>query len=411
MNNTEQLIKEGQQYVMNTYGRLPLALVKGQGSKVWDADGKEYLDFVGGLAVTSMGHCHPKVAAAIAEQSSKLLHCSNLYWIEPQVKLAKFLVENSCMDKVFFANSGAEANEGAIKLARKFAGQNLATKQEGQQNPGDSRYEIITMNKSFHGRTLATLTATGQEKFHQGFSPLPEGFKYSPFNDLEALKKAITPQTCAIMVEPVQGEGGVNVASPSFLEGVRQLCNEAGLLLIFDEVQVGIGRTGTMFAYEQYGVKPDIMTLAKALGGGVPIGALLATDKVAAAFQPGDHASTFGGNPLVCSAGLAMVQAMIQEKALDNAVAISELAFKRLETMKAKHPIINEVRGKGLIIGIELTVPGQKVVAYCQEQGLLVNCAAGNVIRLLPPLNVAREELEQALDIIDKAIEEMGEKR
>jgi predicted acetylornithine/succinylornithine family transaminase len=401
MNNTEQLLKEGQQYVMNTYGRLPMALVKGQGSKIWDADGKEYLDFVGGLAVTSLGHCHPKVAAAIAEQANTLIHCSNLYWIEPQIKLAKWLAEHSCMDKVFFANSGAEANEGAIKLARKYASVNSV---------GESpKYEIITMMKSFHGRTLATLTATGQEKFHQGFSPLPTGFKYSPFNDLEALKEAITPQTCAVMVEPIQGEGGVNVADAGFLKGVRQLCDEKGLLLIFDEVQVGMGRTGTWFAYEHFGVEPDIMTLAKALGGGVPIGALLAKDKAAAAFQPGDHASTFGGNPLVCSAGLAAVQAMTEEKTLENTVTLSQLAFNRLAELKAKYPVISQIRGKGLIIGVELAKPGQEVVAGCQKRGLLVNCAAGNVIRLLPPLNVSKEELEQALDILALAIAEAGE--
>ncbi|MBS4024155.1 MAG: acetylornithine transaminase [Clostridia bacterium] len=403
MNNTEQLIKEGQQYVMNTYGRLPMALVKGQGSNVWDADGKEYLDFVGGLAVTSLGHCHPKVAAAIAEQANTLIHCSNLYWIEPQIKLAKWLVEHSCMDKVFFANSGAEANEGAIKLARKYAFINSIGNSIGES----PKYEIITMTKSFHGRTLATLTATGQEKFHQGYSPLPAGFKYSPFNELEALKEAITPQTCAVMVEPIQGEGGVNVATEDFLKGVRQLCDEKGLLLIFDEVQVGIGRTGTWFAYEHFGVEPDIMTLAKALGSGVPIGALLAKDRVAAAFQPGDHASTFGGNPLVCSAGLATVQAMTEEKALENAVALSQQAFNRLEELKAKYSVIRQVRGKGLMIGIELAEPGQEVVVGCQRRGLLVNCAAGNVIRLLPPLNVSEKELGQALDILEQAIAEM----
>ncbi|MDW7672956.1 MAG: acetylornithine transaminase [Bacillota bacterium] len=390
----EKIINEGKQYVMNTYGRLPLSIVRGKGSRLWDANGREYLDFVGGLAVTSMGHCHPKVTEAIAEQANTLVHCSNLYWIEPQVKLAKLLVENSCMDKVFFANSGAEANEGAIKLARKF---------------GKGKYEIITMTKSFHGRTLATLTATAQDKFHQGFSPLPQGFKYSPFNDLAALKQSISDNTCAIMLEPIQGEGGVNVAEAEFLKGVKEICDQQGILLIFDEVQVGIGRTGTMFAYEQYGVEPDIMTIAKALGGGVPIGALLAKEEVANAFQPGDHASTFGGNPLVCSAGLAMINAIIEEKALENATKIGELALNLLAEMKAKYKVIKEVRGKGLIIGIELTKPGQEIVQKCQEDGLLVNCAAGYVIRLLPPLNVSQAELEQALYIVEQAISEMEE--
>lgn len=382
---------------MNTYGRLPLALVKGEGSKVWDADGKEYLDFVGGLAVTSLGHCPPQVVNAIKEQCETLLHCSNLYWIEPQVELAQLLVENSQLDKVFFANSGAEANEGAIKLARKYAKENI----------GADKYEIITMNKSFHGRTLATLTATGQEKFHQGFDPLPEGFKYVPYNDLEALKNAVSEKTCAIMLEPIQGEGGVHVADEAYLQGIQDLCEKEQLLLIFDEVQVGLGRTGKMFAHEHYGITPDIMTLAKALAGGVAIGALMATDKVANAFKPGDHATTFGGNPLAAAAGVAMVKSLIDEKAVENAAEIGKYLKQKLEELKSEFPVVKEVRGKGLILGVELEVPGQEALDYCQEQGLLINCAAGNVLRLLPALNISKDIADEAVEIIKRALAAM----
>ncbi|MGB9858965.1 MAG: aspartate aminotransferase family protein, partial [Moorellaceae bacterium] len=278
MTNAE-IIALGEQYVMRTYGRYPIALVRGAGARVWDADGREYLDFVEGLAVNSLGHCHPRVVEAIREQAGKLLHVSNLYWIEPQVELAQMLVENSDLDKVFFCNSGAEANEAAIKLARKYA----------KLHKGEECYEIISMRRSFHGRTLAALAATGQEKFHRGFEPLPVGFRYVPFNDLEALREAINSRTCAVMLEPVQGEGGVYPADPDYLKAVRELCDKEGILLIFDEVQCGLGRTGYLFAYQYYGVEPDLMTLAKALAGGVPIGAMLAKEEVAAAFAPGDH--------------------------------------------------------------------------------------------------------------------------
>ncbi len=404
MDTSESIIVAGKKYVMNTYGRLPLVLVKGQGCRVWDKEGQEYLDFVGGLAVTSMGHCHPKVVEAIQKQAENLLHCSNLYWIEAQVQLAKKLVELSVFDKVFFANSGAEANEGAIKLARKYAATKWALKGEGQGHPP---YEIITMTKSFHGRTLATLTATAQEKFHQGFSPLPMGFKYSPFNDLAALEALIDHKTCAVMLEPIQGEGGVNMADPQFLKGVEQLCKERDIMLIFDEVQVGIGRTGTMFAYEQYDVSPDIVTLAKALGGGVPIGALMATDRVATAFVPGDHASTFGGNPLVSSAGVAMLQAIEEEGALINAAAMGQLAMDKLMNLQKEYPWIVDVRGKGVIIGIEVADRGPEIVAKCQEKGLLVNCAAGKVIRLLPPLNISIDDMNKGLNILGEVFAEM----
>ncbi len=392
--NNQEILAMGQQYVMNTYGRLPMAFVKGEGCRVWDADGRQYLDFVGGLAVNSLGHAHPKVAEAVCRQAKTLLHCSNLYWIEPQVKLAKLLVENSCAGKVFFCNSGAEANEGAIKLARKYAKVNL----------GPDKYEIITATNSFHGRTLAAVTATGQTKYQKGFDPLPPGFNYVPYNDLAALEQSIGPQTCAVMLEPVQGEGGVIPAHPAYLEGVAGLCKEKGLLLIFDEVQCGLGRTGKFLAYRHYQVEPDIITLAKALGGGFPIGAMLAKDHVASAFQPGDHASTFGGNPLACAAALAAMETILQDGVQENAQSTGEYFKNQLTTLAQKYPYVKEVRGLGLMLGMELTIEGKDIVARCLEQGLLINCTNDNVLRFLPPLIITIEEVDQAVAILDQAM-------
>ncbi|MEW6063755.1 MAG: acetylornithine transaminase [Bacillota bacterium] len=392
--NNQEILAMGQEYVMNTYGRLPMALVKGEGCRVWDADGRQYLDFVGGLAVNSLGHAHPKVAEAVCRQAKTLLHCSNLYWIEPQVKLAKLLVENSCAGKVFFCNSGAEANEGAIKLARKYAKVNL----------GPDKYEIITATNSFHGRTLAAVTATGQTKYQKGFDPLPPGFNYVPYNDLAALEQSIGPQTCAVMLEPVQGEGGVIPAHPAYLEGVAGLCKEKGLLLIFDEVQCGLGRTGKFLAYQHYQVEPDIITLAKALGGGFPIGAMLAKDHVASAFQPGDHASTFGGNPLACAAALAAMETILQDGVQENAQSMGEYFKNQLTTLAQKYPYVKEVRGLGLMLGMELAIEGKDIVARCLEQGLLINCTNGNVLRFLPPLIITRDEVDQAVAILDQAM-------
>lgn len=392
--NNQEILAMGQQYVMNTYGRLPMAFVKGEGCRVWDADGRQYLDFVGGLAVNSLGHAHPKVAEAVCRQAKTLLHCSNLYWIEPQVKLAKLLVENSCAGKVFFCNSGAEANEGAIKLARKYAKVNL----------GPDKYEIITASNSFHGRTLAAVTATGQTKYQKGFDPLPPGFNYVPYNDLAALEQSIGPQTCAVMLEPVQGEGGVIPAHPAYLEGVAGLCKEKGLLLIFDEVQCGLGRTGKFLAYRHYQVEPDIITLAKALGGGFPIGAMLAKDHVASTFQPGDHASTFGGNPLACAAALAAMETILQDGVQENAQSMGEYFKNQLTTLAQKYPYVKEVRGLGLMLGMELTIEGKDIVARCLEQGLLINCTNDNVLRFLPPLIITIEEVDQAVAILDQAM-------
>jgi predicted acetylornithine/succinylornithine family transaminase len=354
-------------------------------------DGREYLDFVAGLAVCNLGHCHPKVVKAIQDQAEKLIHVSNFYYIEPQIQLASLLCQHSFGDKVFFCNSGAEANEGAMKLARKYAKE----KMEGD------RYEIITMGLSFHGRTFATLTATGQEKFHKGYSPLMPGFKYVPFNNVEAVKNAIDSKTCAVMLEPIQGEGGVNCPSEGYLKAIREICDEKRILLIFDEVQVGMGRTGKLFAYEHEGVEPDMMTLAKSLAGGVPIGALLIKKEIAESFKPGDHASTFGGNPLASAAGVAALTAILEEGMLENCQRVGDYFLKRLEEIKRKFPFIQEVRGKGLILGMELKMDGSSIVKEMMGKGILINCTMGNVLRFLPPLIVMKEEVDQVVEALE----------
>ena len=391
---TKEIIDMGSKYVMNTYGRLPMALVRGQGVKVWDAEGKEYLDFLSGIAVNSLGHCHPKVVEAVCRQAETLMHVSNIYWIEPQVKLAELLVENSCADKAFFCNSGAEANEAAIKLARKYA----------KQNYGPEKYEIITALQSFHGRTLAAITATGQPKYQKDFEPLPGGFKYVPFNDLAALKEAVGPHTCAVMLEPIQGEGGVHPADADYLQGVKEICRQNNLLLIFDEVQCGLGRTGNFLGHQLYGVEPDIFTLAKALGNGFPIGAMLAKDEVAAAFKPGDHASTFGGNPLACAAALAAMQTMLHDNVIENAAEMGEYFKQKLTVLAEKHSMIKDIRGAGLMIGVEIDGEGSEIVNKCREKGLLINCAGSSVLRFLPPLIVQRADIDAAVDILDQAM-------
>ena len=379
---------------MHTYNRFPVILRKGRGMKVWGADGKEYLDFLGGIAVNVLGHCHPKVVVAIQKQAQRLIHVSNYYHIEPQIKLAKLLVNNSFADKVFFCNSGAEANEAAIKLARKYS----------KDRSGSERYEIITALKSFHGRTLAALTATGQEKFQKGFEPLVPGFRHVPFNDIPALESAITSKTCAVMLEPIQGEGGVIVPSEDYLGKVRELCDRHGLLLILDEVQTGMGRTGKLFAYEHYNIVPDIMTLAKGLGGGFPIGALLATDKVSAVFKPGTHASTFGGNPLACAAAIATLEAILEDGfVLDHCNRTGEYFAERLNQIKEYHHQIVEVRGKGLLIGVELTRDGMPIVKACLDKGLLINCTGGgNVLRFTPPLIVETKDIEVLIEALEE---------
>jgi len=384
-------------YVMQTYARYPIALVRGEGCRLWDADGKVYLDFVAGLAVCNLGHCHPRVVEAIRAQAGRLLHVSNLYHIPSQSLLARKIVELSFGDRVFFCNSGAEANEGAIKLARRY---------ERFVRKGD-RFEILTMWNSFHGRTLGALSATGQEKLQKGFEPLVPGFRYVPFNDPEALEKAVDGRTCAILMEPIQGEGGVVLPSENYLRFVRKLCDERGLLLLFDEVQVGMGRTGTLFAYEQYGVEPDVMTLAKGLAGGVPIGALVTTQEAAKGFVPGTHAATFGGNPLATAAGLAALDAILEEGILENCRQAGAYLRKGLDEVAGRHPdLIQEVRGRGLILGLELKVSGAPFVKACMESGLLINCTAERVLRFLPPLVVKREEIDEMLSILERVLSE-----
>lgn len=395
--STKALIERGQAVVMNTYGRLPMAIVKGKGSWVWDAEGKPYLDFVTGLAVNSLGHGHPAVVEAIQKQAEEILHTSNLYWIPNQIGLAERLVKHSFADKVFFCNSGAEANESAIKLARKYA----------KTYHGEAKYEIVSLTNSFHGRTLATLTATGQLKYQEGFAPLPEGFSYVPLNDTEQLRKRVSEKTAAVLIEPIQGEGGVFPAEKEFLQTARELCDQFGALLIFDEVQCGIGRTGKPFAYEWSGVIPDIMTLAKALGGGVPIGAMCAKDSVAAVFKPGDHASTFGGNPLATAAGCAALDVIFGESFLEEVQKRAVYFTAELQKLVDKYKTGEAVRGQGFILGLPIERLGPELVAACREKGLLINFVGGKALRFLPPLTVSEKEIDQAIQILNQVFEEV----
>jgi len=371
---------------MNTYARFPLTLVRGEGARAWDDAGNCYLDFISGIAVNTLGHAHPKMSEALAQQAATMLHCSNLFHIPKQQQLAEKLTSISGLHAAFFCNSGAEANEAAIKVARKYF-----------HDRGSARRTVITATQSFHGRLLSTLTATGQDKVKVGFDPLPPGFIHVPLNDLEALKGAVNDQTAAILLEPLQGEGGVNTADVAYLQGVRKLCDEHGILLMLDEVQTGIGRCGTMFAFEASGIRPDILTLAKGLGGGVPIGAMLAAEHVAGAFGPGTHGSTFGGNPLSCTAALTVLDVIVQDSLLENVNRRSEQLMHGLRAMQAHFPLIKEVRGKGLLIGAELAVEAAPLIAAAREAGLLVLSAGPNVIRLLPPLNVTEAEIDEAL--------------
>jgi acetylornithine/N-succinyldiaminopimelate aminotransferase len=395
--STEAIIERGKNVVMNTYGRLPMTIVKGDGAWVWDTEEKRYLDFLTGLAVNSLGHNHPGIVRAVQEQAQEIMHTSNLYWIPNQVALAERLVEHSFADKVFFCNSGAEANEAAFKLARKYA----------KKNYGADKYEVVTLENSFHGRTLATLTLTGQTKYQEGFDPLPVGCTYAKLNDLDSLKAKVNKNTAAVFIEPIQGEGGVLPASVEFLQGARELCDQFGALLIFDEVQCGVGRTGKLFAYEWSGVLPDIMTLAKALGGGVPIGAMLATDKVAKAFQPGDHASTFGGNPLATAVGCAVLDVMLEDGFMEGVQERSGYFKKGLEELAGKYQTGDAVRGQGFIIGWPVSKLGPEIVEACRLKGLLINCVGGKILRFLPPLIVEKQEMDKALEILDEVFTEL----
>lgn len=395
--NNQDILNENKKYIMNTYASFPIALEKGKGSYVWDFDGKKYLDFVSGIAVNCLGYNDSEFIENITSQLKKIQHCSNLYQNKPNVELAKKLVENSDFDKAFFCNSGAEAVEAALKLARKY----------GSTNKGIEAYEIITMKNSFHGRTLGTVTATGQEKYQEGFGPLLPGVKYVPYNDFEALEKTVNKNTCAVVLEAIQGEGGVNPANKEYLERVRELCDKLDIVMIFDEVQTGIGRTGKLFGYQIHGVKPDVISLAKGLGGGIPIGAMLATDKIASAFEPGNHASTFGGNPIATTAGNTVLDRLLDGGLLENVERQGKYLREKLEGLKEKYSLITDIRGTGLIQGIELSVPGIDLVNKCIEKGLLLVGAGSNVVRFVPPLIIKKEEIDEAINILDSSLSEI----
>ncbi len=390
----KEIIEMTDKYVATTYGRYPVAFVRGSGARLIDADGKEYLDFVAGLAVCNLGHSHPSIVGAIKEQAGSLIHTSNLFHIGPQAELAKLLVENSFSDRVFFCNSGAEANEAAIKLVRKYF-----------SDRGQKRFQIISMERSFHGRTMAAMAATGQEKIRKGFEPLLEKFAYVPFGSVEAVRAGIGDTTAAVLIEPIQGEGGVNMPPVEYMKELRALCDEKGVLLILDEVQTGMGRTGKLFAYEHYGIEPDVMTLAKGLAGGVPIGAMLATEEVAAAFGPGAHASTFGGNFLSTAAGVAALRTTVDDGVLDNCVKVGEYLTCKLNEFKAEYDFITEVRGKGLIIGMAMTIKGADIVAECLSRGLIINCASESVLRFLPPLIITEADVDEMISILGPVLD------
>lgn len=387
---TPELQQMSDQFLMNTYTRLPISLVKGKGCLVYDAEGREYLDCVAGIAVNILGHSHPDLVEAITKQARQLIHTSNLFYTEPQSLLAKRLVELSFADKVFFCNSGAEANEAAIKLARRYASKRF----------GPERIEILTMVNSFHGRTLASLTATGQPKLHEGFAPLVPGFHYVPFNNLEALEAHITANTAAIMLEPIQAEGGVVVPDAGYLKAVRELCTRHDIVLIFDEVQTGMGRTGTMFAYQHFDIEPDIMTLAKGLGGGIPIGACLATKDIATGFEPGTHASTFGGNPLACAAALKVLDILMDGGKLEHGRMIGDYLAKGLSTLAEQYSCVSHARGMGLLQGLELRIDGKPLVLECLDHRVLINCTMGKVLRFVPPLIMTPTQIDRLLSVL-----------
>jgi len=384
-----EVFESYKEFILNTYTRQPVIFVKAKGMKIWDLDNKEYLDFFPGWGVSNLGHCHPKVMSAVRDQVSKLIHIPNNFYHPEQAKLAKEINFWTFPAKVFFCNSGAEANEAAIKFSRKY---------------GKGRYEIITFENSFHGRTLGALAATGQKKYQEGFSPLPEGFKIIPFNDIPALKFAVNNNTVAIMLELIQGEGGINVASKEFVTEIKKICQEKDILMIIDEIQTGIGRTGKMFAYQNYDITPDIITLAKALGGGLPIGAMVVRKEIADILQPGMHASTFGGSPLVCKAARAVLKTVQKEKLLHNCQKMGDYLFKKLEELKSRHPQIIEIRGMGLMVGIQLKNPGKAVVEKCLEKGMIINCTHDTVLRLMPALNVTKKQIDKAIGILGEAL-------
>ncbi len=394
---TSEIMEQADRVIANTYKRFPIVLTKGTGCTLFDTRGRSYTDFVAGIAVCNLGHSHDGVAHAISTQAQTLTHVSNLYYTIPQVELAAWLVQHSFADRAFFCNSGAEANEAAIKLARKYF----------NQRGEDSRFRIITMEQSFHGRTMATLSATGQDKIKKGFDPVLEGFDYVPFNDIEALRSKIDSSTCAIMLEPIQGEGGVCCPDPGYLKAVRRICDEKGVLLIFDEIQTGMGRTGKLFAYEHIDVEPDIMTLAKALANGLPIGAMLAREQVAEAFGPGSHATTFGGSPLVTAAALEVCKTLVQGNVINQGREAGAYFREKLLWLKERHDVITEFRGQGLLLGIKLAVKGESLVNQCLQRGFLINCIQENILRFVPPLIVKKEEIDALIDCLDELFEQL----
>ncbi len=394
--NTQEVIELYNRYVIGNYGRLPKVIVQGRGNTMIDLEGNQILDLFPGWAVSGIGHCHPRVVEAVQKQTAQLLHMDNTFYTLPQGQLAKMLSERSFGGKCFFCNSGAEANEAALKLARKYTAK--------------GKYKIITAEKSFHGRTFGAVTATAQPKYHDGFMPLVPGFEYVPFNDIQALTDAFDEEVAAVMIEPIQGEGGINPATAEYLHTIRNLCDEAGAVMILDEVQTGMGRTGKWFAYQHFDVVPDIITLAKALGGGVAIGAMIAKPEVAAALVPGTHASTFGGNPLACVAGIAVIEAIEAEHLLENAQRMGDYARSKLNELKSKYSLIEGVRGIGLMIGIQLNVPGAGIVSRCLEKGLRINCTQETVLRFMPSMTITAEELDRAIAILDEVLAEETQK-
>jgi len=390
---TQETIELFNNFVITNYNRLPRVIVKGEGCYLYDADGNKILDMFPGWAVSALGHCHPKVVEAVRRQVGELIHIDNTFYSEPQGQLAKMLSERAFGGKCFFCNSGAEANEAAMKLAR------IHTPTE--------KYKFITAEGSFHGRTFATLTATAQSKHHEGFLPLLPGFVYVPFNDVAALESAFSDEVAAVMVEPIQGEGGINVATDEYLQAIRRLCDQKGAIMILDEVQTGVGRTGKWFAYQHFDVEPDIITMAKALGGGVAIGAMMAKPEIADSLSPGKHASTFGGNCLACAAGIAVIEAVEEDNLLQHAAELGKYTKDKLLGLKQKHPDITEVRGIGLMIGVQLTKPGAEIVAKCLDKGLRVNCTHETVVRFMPPMVATKDQIDQAVEIFDSALREI----
>jgi acetylornithine aminotransferase len=393
---SQELRHKADAVMMHTYNRFPVVLVKGKGCVVWDMEGRSYRDFIAGIAVCNLGHAHPVVSEALRTQAESLWHVSNLYYTVPQTELADWLTGHSFADRVFFCNSGAEANEAAIKLCRKYF------YDRGEKE----RYRIVSMTQSFHGRTMAALSATGQDKIKEGFDPILGGFDFVPFDDMDALKQKVGLSTAAVMLEPVQGEGGVRCPSPAYLQAVRKICDDTGTLLVFDEIQTGMGRTGKLFAYEHFGIVPDVMSLAKALGNGLPIGAILATEQVASAFSPGAHATTFGGTPIITAAALGVVKTMEAENIVAHAAHVGSYFKKKLQSLQKKHPVIEDVRGLGLLIGMELKIKGDVVVTACLEKGFLVNCIQESVLRFAPPLIVQKTDIDALVDCLDQILKE-----